>query len=160
MTDQAALPSTFQDLKNRSWVLRLTAPLLKDIEQMFGVKLTSFDKDPLSALATDPVMLVDVLYVICRDQADKVGITDREFGESLPEGLETPVMALRGAIINFFPPGKRSAIQRALLAAEEVSNKTLQKMVDHLDQSSVKDLMSQKAVELGMAELEKLVTES
>ena len=41
------------------------------------------DAQTVFEIARDPVMFLDLIYVLCEPQLEAVGITDEEFGESL-----------------------------------------------------------------------------
>lgn len=99
----------------REWLLKLDGPRIKDVRQAFdGLDLADTDRSmrAYDQCASDPVLLVDVLYVLCRDQAQAAGLTDRQFGEALvgPAIVEA-TKALVDAYADFSPA--RAAAIRA-----------------------------------------------
>ena len=155
MTD--LLKTTFKDKTEREWDLRLNAPIVKDVKEQLGVKLTSFEEDPLDKLSTDPVLLVDVLYLICKEQADARDMTSRQFGECLNPDLEGVVEALLAAIVGFFPPGKRSAVLGTLRANEKlVTDAQTQLLTSFTNEEKMKALATRLAT-MGEAQIQKSI---
>lgn len=110
------MPS-FKDSNGREWLIKLDAPTVKEVRTALDFDLLA--DDAFGKLATDDLLLVDTLWIICRSQAG-VGtgaasgnMTDREFGQSLANGdaIESAAQALIQARRDFFRPGKRSLLR-------------------------------------------------
>jgi len=109
--------STFTDANGTKWEIKLNATLVKDIRDGLGIDIVSLDKDPFARLESDPILLVDVLFMLCEKQCKEQSLSSRDFGERIsPEVLEAAIEAMLEAIINFFPPGKRSVVRSAYQA--------------------------------------------
>lgn len=76
---------SFQDCKDRFWNVELNIAQAKKIKAQLGIDLVSLDGDLLKSLS-DVMTLVDVIFLLCADQAEKMGVTDEEFGRSLDGG--------------------------------------------------------------------------
>ena len=150
---------TFKDAKGNEWAIKLNGPVIKDIQDTFKFKLTSLDADPINQLANDPVMLVDVLFLLCETQAKERQLDSRAFGEILEPGLDGPIAALTEALINFFPSGKRSAIRSALLASQKVQDKAAEIMINELGSPEMMNRMEAKLRERGKAEIDRLLNQ-
>lgn len=91
----------------REWLLKLDAPKIREVRAQFdGLDLADSDRNmrAYDRCADDPVLLVDVLYVLCRDQVATAGMTDRQFGESLTgQALADATTALVEAYADFSP---------------------------------------------------------
>ena len=83
---------TFRDNKRRVWTIEVNVAAIKRVRGLCKVDLNSIvevdsENRPtarlLEQLSSDPVLLVDVLYAICKPEADKQGVTDEEFGEAM-----------------------------------------------------------------------------
>jgi hypothetical protein len=81
---------TFKDNANRTWTLSLSISALKRVKALTGVDLMAAlnaeggGKSPLiHQLCTDPVLVCDVLFAALKTDADRLGVTDEAFGESL-----------------------------------------------------------------------------
>lgn len=153
---QACNP-TFQDKNGLVWDLSLYAPTLRKVKEVFGLGLVDLDGDPLNQLEADPEKLVDVIYLICKSQADARGLTSEQFGESLKPGLDEPVLALREAIINFFPAGKRSAVRSALEANAKAVEEALNQLTQRMCSKEQADKLIQAAVNRGVKEMDSIL---
>lgn len=90
------------------------------------------DKDgaTLDRLAGDPVLLADVLYAICKPEADQAGISADQFGEALAgDALDLGAKALLEAVANFSPGRTRTILTRVLREAETLDKEA----TEHLD---------------------------
>ncbi len=81
-------------------------------------------------LPGDLPKLVDVLYLLCEKQCNKIGMTDEEFGEALcGDSLEFAWDALERAYLSFCPSRRRKIVKLALArihqAVEELEDSTL-----------------------------------
>jgi hypothetical protein len=62
----------FTDRNGKEWVLDITVSTVKRVRSLTGVDLMGMaGGDVLDQLGRDPVLLVDVLYAICKPQADE-----------------------------------------------------------------------------------------
>ena len=96
---------TFTDNTGRTWTLSVTVGTIKRVRALCGVDLANIitmesGKTPnvglLERLAADPVLLVDVLFAVCKPEADAKGITDEEFGRAMAgDAIELAATALR-----------------------------------------------------------------
>src|SRR5690606_12027597 len=86
--------------KDREWILAIDAPLIEEVRaktcgvdgckhrpkkdaECEAVDLVSVDGQAMDTLGDDPVLLVQVLWTLCREQADRAGISPADFGKSL-----------------------------------------------------------------------------
>lgn len=150
--------ASFKDQREKTWTLILNGPLLRDIKEQLGVNLVALEADPFNVLSSDPVKLVDCLFMVCEEQAKASGITSREFGISLPPDLDGPIEALREAVINFFPSGKRSVVRSALEASEKASNKAMEILVQKVSSDKTLERVTNGMVAMGEKALEEMLT--
>jgi hypothetical protein len=67
----------------------------------------------------DPCLMVDVLYLLCKDQADKLDVDDMAFGKAMtPDGIEDAWTGVLEGIVLFSPRGLRPAYQKVLTKAK------------------------------------------
>jgi len=102
--------------------------------------------DPFEQLALDPLLLVDVLWLICETQATERGVTSEVFGESLGDRIDEAVVALEAAVVNFFPASKRSLLQSLRLKNQEMTTNATTAAMETLttNQSQIEAAMSRK----------------
>lgn len=105
---------------------------LASVVTLDGAKKPRFEL--LEQLSGDPVLLVDVLYAICKNEADKLGVGDIEFGESMSgDAINEATEAFLGELIDFFPEAKRKVLQKIHSAAQRFDLKSkehLQKILN------------------------------
>ena len=134
---------TFTDNKGRTWEIEVTVATVKRVRGLCKVDLNSIvelDKNNkpsaelLERLSSDPVLLVDVLYAVCKPQADKLGITDEDFGEAMAgDTIEHATTALLEEVIDFFPEAKRLVMRKILSASRKFSEAARKKLETELN---------------------------
>ncbi len=75
---------TFTDNAGRTWTVSINVAAIKRVRGLLDVDLYKLVDDgfqPLSKLVSDPVQLADVLYCLCKDEAD---LTRRQCGLATP----------------------------------------------------------------------------
>ena len=82
---------SFTDNMGRAWTLVVNVATVKRVRALCGVDLNSVieveDGKPsaklLERLSSDPVLLVDVLYAVCKPECDRLGVSDEDFGSAM-----------------------------------------------------------------------------
>ena len=129
---------SFTDNLGRTWTLVVNVAAIKRVRALCGVDLNAIveiDKNNnptaelLERLSTDPVLLVDVLYAVCRPECEQKGVSDEDFGAAMAgDAIEQATSALLDEVIDFFPEAKRLAFRKILSASrrfEEMARKRL-----------------------------------
>lgn len=124
----------FKDNAGRTWLVSINVAAVKRCRALCDVDLYGLVDDKfegLSRLLGDPVSLVDVLYCLCKDEADKLGITDEDFGRGMGgDSLAVASDAFLEELTDFFPdPRVRAGLRKVLAAGRTVRDRLL----DHLD---------------------------
>lgn len=144
---------TFSDNSGRVWTVTVNVAAIKRVRALCNVDLNSIveikDDKPemelLERLASDPVLLVDVLYAVCLPECEKKSVSDEDFGSAMAgDAIEHATNALLDEIIDFFPEAKRQILKKILSASRRFAT------VAHL---KVKAFLSEENLE------EKLVSE-
>ena len=122
----------FKDNQNRPWTIVVNVATVKrvrsllDINLLDVVKLDKKDRpnvDLLEQLASDPVLLCDVIYCICKPDADLQNISDEDFGTAMGgDAIEHASTALLEELVDFFPEAKRLVLRKLMNAGEKVKN--------------------------------------
>jgi hypothetical protein len=122
---------------NNVWTVQITVATIKRVQAMVGVNLLDvLDSKSrlLEKLSTDPILLCDVLYVICQQQAQSANVSDEQFGEALAgDVIDHATTALLQELADFFPTAKRQVLRKALTKLREVEEKALQIASAQLD---------------------------
>jgi hypothetical protein len=125
---------TFSDNAGRTWTVVVNVAAVKRVRGLLSVDLYKLVEDgfkPLSALLGDPVQLADVLYCLCKEQADAKGITDEDFGRALGgDAITAGAEAFLEELTDFFPNARVRAGLRKVWAA---GGKVRDRLLDHVE---------------------------
>jgi len=155
---------TFKDNAGRTWSLTLNVWTVKKVRDLLGVDLLDLGGESASAqkpgllfrLIADPVLLVDVLYVVCKDQADSASITDEQFGRAMGgDAIDAATKAFLEELADFTPSPRDRARARKVIATTWAM---IEKAQDVLDAKAEKELPA--AVETLLAEMSALGSSS
>ena len=107
---------TFKDNAGRSWTVAVNVAAIKRVKSLIDVNLMeAVEGDLLEKLSTDPVLLCDVVYAICKPEADTQSVMDEQFGQAMAgDAIEHATTALLEELIDFFPLAKRRVLHKAL----------------------------------------------
>lgn len=138
--------ATFKDAKEREWTLALDPPLLKRVHSVTGVMLTDLRADPMSRLAVNPILLCDVLYLLCEKQCKERDISDIEFGESLVGGntIDEAVTALEVAVADTLPSSKRSLLKSLQQKGQQMQEKAMERAMAQMDSPEIMEAMERQ----------------
>ena len=105
---------TFTDKTGRTWEFEITIGAAKRVRDLLGVDLvTVLDGDLLERLRLDHILLVDVLYVLCKPAADATGVTDEAFGRAMNgEAIDQALAGFFEELEDFFPSPTRQLIRQ------------------------------------------------
>lgn len=107
----------FADNAGHSWEPEVNVVTIGRVRSALNVNLLELllPNSTLGEKLTDPCMLVDVLYLLCKDQADARGIDDIVFGKAQTmDGIEDGWSAVLEGLVLFSPRGLRPAHQKVL----------------------------------------------
>jgi hypothetical protein len=132
---------SFVDNSRRTWEVAINVAAVKRIRGLLGIDLYALVDDgfkSLSKIVSDPVTLADVLYCLCKDQADKQSISDEDFGRALAgDAITQAADAFVEELIDFFPDARaRASLRKAIEAGKTVRDKVLshaEKILDSID---------------------------
>jgi hypothetical protein len=117
----------FTDAAGRRWEVNVHVASVRRVRALLNLDLYSLASDnlkPLSKLLADPCQLCDVLFVLCEPQAEKLGVTDEDFGRGMAgDALARGVDAFLAEVCDFFPNARtREAIRAAVDAGRLVAD--------------------------------------
>lgn len=143
---------TFRDNAGRVWNVAIDANAVREVRSRLDINLLSLperDFELLTRLTTDLVLLVDVLFVVCRRQAEQLSVSDEQFGEAMyGDAIGEATNALVREVIDFFPDARRRQtlgkvidkgealgnllLDRATAKLPELDNLNLEKIADQI----------------------------
>ena len=105
---------SFTDRAGTKWDVEINVSAIKRVRGLLDINLLDVvDGKLLDDLIRDPIRLCDVIYALCKPQADQLGLTDEVFGQRMAgDAIAQATDALTAEIVDFFP----NAQDRANLA--------------------------------------------
>jgi hypothetical protein len=117
---------TFTDNAGRTWTVAINVDAIKRVRSLLNVDLLEILEGGLiEKLYRDPVLLCDVVYAVCKPEADALNVTDEEFGRAMAgDAIEHATKALLEELVGFSPsPRDRANLQRVLETTWSVMDK-------------------------------------
>jgi hypothetical protein len=126
----------FKDQSDREWMLQVNYSAKQRVQLIANVDL--FDLSIFERLGKDPGKLIEILYAICQEQAEKIGLKREQFYDAIiGDCLETAADALIEEIIAFFPKRRREVFQKLVATAGKVQDKALELIETKLDSGEI-----------------------
>lgn len=110
---------TFVDAAGRTWTVAINVDAIKRVRGVLEVNLLEIVEGKLlERLIRDPVLLCDIVYVVCKPQADQANVSDEEFGRAMAgDAIENATTALVEELVSFSPNPRDRAMLRKVLEA-------------------------------------------
>jgi hypothetical protein len=94
---------TFKDNEGREWLVSVDVAAIKRCRELLEEDLLDVQQ-VLERLMIDPILLCDVVFVVCKPQADERGISDEQFARAMGgEAIARAKRALVEDLVDFFP---------------------------------------------------------
>jgi hypothetical protein len=141
---------TFNDNAGRTWTVAINVDAIKRVKSLLSVNLLDAVEGKLiEQLVSDPVLLCDVLYVLCKPEADTKQVTDEEFGRAMAgDAIDTATTCLLEELVDFFPQAKRQVLAKALAKLKTFQARAIQTASKRLDDPKL-DRQLQQILETG-----------
>jgi hypothetical protein len=132
---------TFTDNAGRTWTVAISIDSIKRVKGLLSVNLLdAIEGKLLERLVADPVLLCDILYVLCKPQADAAGVSDEDFGRAMAgDAIEAATTAFLEELADFFPKGKRELLQKALGKLRKLQAMALSAAGERLDSPELEE---------------------
>ena len=134
---------TFNDNSGRVWSVSLNVDAIKRVRTLVDIDLMqAVGGKLLERLTTDPVLLCDVLYAVCKAEADAKNVTDEEFGRALAgDAIDAATTALLEELVDFFPQAKRRVLGKAMGKLKTLQARALEVAEMRLDSADLDEAM-------------------
>ena len=143
----------FIDRRGRVWIVDIDNPTLRRVKALTDVRLLdAIDGDLVTRLSSDPLLLGDVLFAICKPQADQQDVDDEAFAEGLAgDSIDEACKALVDALVAYFPESRRRLLRKAADKQKMIEMRGLDAIEKRLDDPNlvdriVEDLERKRAV--------------
>jgi hypothetical protein len=121
---------TFNDNAGRTWVIAINVAAIKRVQGLLKVNLYKLLDDNfkgLGELLGDIIQLVDVLYCLCKEEAEARKVSDEDFGRALAgDAITLATDAFLEELIDFFPEARaRSSLRKIVAESRKVRDRLL-----------------------------------
>jgi len=116
----------FKDNAGRTWTISVNVAAIKRVISLVGVNLLDAAGGKLiKDLISNPVLLVDVLYALCQPEAERLSVTDVQFGEAMAgDAIDLATTAMLEDLADFFPQARdRDRAKRVLRMISQMTAK-------------------------------------
>lgn len=139
--------ASFDDSDGRSWTLRIDVNTIRRVRDALDVDLPDLAGGPLlDRVAGDPVLLVDILYVLCRGQAEERSVEAEAFGAAMVgDAIDRATSALLEALADFCPSREAALIRQILEGGQALRERLLARAEKKLAKVNL-DKMADKLV--------------
>jgi len=138
---------TFVDNAGRTWTVAINVDAIKRVRDLVDVNLLEvIEGKLLERLIGDPVLLCDVIYSVCKPEADAKsagGVTDTDFGRAMAgDAIDGATTALLEDLVDFFPQGRRRVLAKALAKLRKFETAALSAVEVRLDSPELERRMA------------------
>ena len=143
---------TFTDNAGRTWTIAINVDAIKRVRGTLDVNLLEVVEGTLiERLIRDPVLLCDVVYAVCKPEADEKGVSDEEFGRAMAgDAIVHATKALLEELVGFSPsPRDRANLTRVLETTWKVMDKARDLIEARLESGELDRVVEQALASAG-----------
>lgn len=130
----------FKDNTGREWRLSLNGWQLKKLKETLD--FDARDHESILRAASDPVLLCNVLFVLCEEQAKADGVSDQQFGEAMGgDAIDEAAQAYLEESVDFFPRSQRPALTKVLATVKDYQTRATALAEEKLTSPAMTQLM-------------------
>lgn len=139
------MAASFKDVSGHAWNISINVTSLKALREFLDVDLAALvnSGEVVEKFLSDPVLLIDVIFVLCKDAAQSEGVNSEDFGRRIGNGeiLDAATEALFEAIANFFTR-RGAAMWKASRKLRQLETQALKQAEIDLEAVNLMDLIS------------------
>ncbi len=131
---------SFKDNQGRQWSVDINVAAIKRVRGLAGTDLMQVVEGTLiEKIVRDPVLLCDVVYALCKPEADARNVSDEEFGRAMAgDAIEAATAAVLEELVSFCPsPRDRANLGRVLQATRKVMDRARDLVEKKLDSGAL-----------------------
>lgn len=134
---------TFKDKSGREWIIEITVGSMRRVKSLLDIKLTdAISGDLMQRLCSDEILMADLLYVLCKPQADIREVSDEQFGEGLAgSAFNGAVEAFWEELADFFR-GRGGEQLRAMKAKLDQAREKVFSLAEKKSTMAIEGLMT------------------
>ena len=138
---------SFKDNEGREWTISINVTSIKKIKaSSLAVDLLDImDGKLMNRFADDPILFIDVIWLLCEEQAQKLEVTDEEFGRGMAgDALDKASEAFLEELVDFFPKSKRDPLKTVLRKSVLMQDLVMQRAILSLEKPEVEAMLLEK----------------
>jgi len=141
---------TFTDNAARAWTIQVNVDALKRVKSLLDVDLMeAVDGKLLQRMLDEPILLCDIIYALCKPQADAAGVTDEDFGRAMAgDAIDNATQALLEELVDFFPQRRRALLTKVLDKLKKLDSLALATVTDRIEKIDLDKVMSSAVAQL------------
>ena len=141
---------TFTDNAARAWTIQVNVDALKRVKSLLDVDLMeAVDGKLLQRMLDEPILLCDIIYAMCKPQADAASVTDEDFGRAMAgDAIDNATQALLEELVDFFPQRRRALLTKVLDKLKKLDSLALATVTDRIEKIDLDKVMSSAVAQL------------
>ena len=145
---------TFIDNAGRTWTVAINVDAIKRVRDLAQVNLLEvIEGKLLDRLISDPVLLCDVIYAVCKPEADTKHVGDVDFGRAMGgDAIDGATTALLEELVDFFPQARRRVLGKALDKLRKLEAAALTAVETRLDSPELERRLAAELASLQAAQ--------
>lgn len=138
----------FKDRDDQTWSLEIDFPILSQIKKELDVNLLVEEGLAKLCRCEDPeedfARMAAVLYVICQEQAEKLSVSDVQFGRKVGKAdvFVEAVRALNEALVAFYRGVGMTPLATLIETAMELKPEMMERIDAKISPSTIKQLLT------------------
>ena len=136
----------FVDNAGHTWGITVNVDAIKRVRQALDVNLLDAVEGKLiERLVSDPILLCDVIYVLCQLEAESRGISDEEFGRAMAgDAIDAATSSLLEELVAFFPKARRQLLAKALSKLKLLEARAIALIEQKLDDPNLETQLTEQ----------------
>ena len=140
----------FKDKNDFSWEIEVNISALKRVKSYLDLNLLDIFKqnqetqkfELLEKISEDPILLVDLLFVLCEKQVKERKMSTEDFANVFSgEVIENAVNSLLYEIIDFFPETKKAVLKKILDTGKKMQGEAEKLILEKLDNVNLEQML-------------------
>ncbi|MGE4340608.1 MAG: hypothetical protein AB7E55_32360 [Pigmentiphaga sp.] len=129
---------TFQDNAGRTWTVAVSVDAVKRVRDLLKEDLLDIER-VFPRLLIDPILLCDVVYCVCKPQADAEKVSDVDFARAMAgDTIARAKAALIEELVDFFPePSQQEMLRLAIAKYGELTERVKELIKARLSQQTL-----------------------
>jgi len=143
---------TFTDNAGRTWTIAINVDAIKRVRGLLDIDLLEIVEGKLiEKLIRDPVLLCDVVYAVCKPEADTRNVSDEDFGRAMAgDAIEHATKALLEELVGFSPsPRDRANLGRVLATTWRVMDRARDLIEARIESVNIEKVVEQALANAG-----------